>query len=60
MEKQTSIKLFEEKQVRSLSVEEEEKWYFSIVDVLQVLADTERPRKYWSELKSKLIKEGSE
>ena len=59
MEK-TAIKLFEEKQVRSIWNEEEEKWYFSIVDVIQALTDTERPRKYWSDLKAKLKKEGSE
>ncbi len=59
MEK-TAIKLFEQKQVRSIWNEEEEKWYFSIVDVIQALTDTERPRKYWSDLKAKLKKEGSE
>ncbi len=59
MEK-TAIKLFEEKQVRSIWNEEEEKWYFSIVDTIQVLTDSERPRKYWSDLKAKLKKEGSE
>ncbi len=60
MEKQTSIKLFEEKQVRSIWSEEEEKWYFSIVDIIQILTESDRPRKYWSDLKSKLKKEGSE
>jgi hypothetical protein len=38
----------------------QEKWYFSVVDVVQVLTDSERPRKYWSDLKAKLQKEGSE
>ncbi len=60
MNKETSIKLFEEKQIRSIWNEEEEKWYFSIVDVIQVLTESDRPRKYWSDLKSKLKKEGSE
>ncbi len=60
MEKQTSIKLFEEKQVRSIWSEKEEKWYFSIVDIIQILTESDRPRKYWSDLKSKLKKEGSE
>jgi len=60
MSKDTSIKLFEKKQVRSIWDEEEEKWYFSVVDVIEVLTDSDRPRKYWSDLKSKLTKEGSE
>lgn len=55
-----SVKLFEEKQVRSLWNEDEEKWYFSIIDVIQILTQSERPRKYWSDLKRKLKKEGSE
>lgn len=60
MTKETAIKLFEQKQIRSLWSEEEEKWYFSIIDVIQVLIENDRPRKYWSDLKSKLLKEGSE
>ncbi len=60
MEKQTAIKLFEQKQVRSIWNDEEEKWYFSIVDVIEVLVQTDRPRKYWSDLKAKLKNEGSE
>ena len=56
----TAIKLFEEKQVRSIWDEEAEKWYFSVVDVIQILTESDRPRKYWSDLKSKLRKEGSE
>ena len=60
MEKQNAIKLFESKQIRSLWDAEEEKWYFSIIDVIEVLTETERPRKYWSDLKPKLTKEGSE
>lgn len=58
--KETSIKLFNEKQIRSHWDPENEKWYFSIVDVIEVLTGTDRPRKYWSDLKSKLQKEGSE
>jgi len=54
------IKLFENKKIRSNWDAEQEKWYFSIVDITEVLTDTERPRKYWSDLKSKLKKEGSE
>jgi hypothetical protein len=59
MEK-TAIKLFEQKQVRSAWNDEEEKWYFSVIDVVQILTESDRPRKYWSDLKSKLKKEGSE
>ncbi len=60
MSKETAIKVFEEKQVRTLWNEEEEKWYFSIIDVIEALTGTDRPRKYWGDLKSKLKKEGSE
>jgi hypothetical protein len=60
MTKETAIKLFEQKQIRSVWNDDEEKWYFSIVDVLQILIENDRPRKYWSDLKSKLLKEGSE
>ncbi len=55
-----SIKLFEQKKVRTHWDEKEEKWYFSIIDVIEILTGTDRPRKYWSDLKAKLIKEGSE
>lgn len=60
MTKETAIKLFEDKQVRSLWDEDQEKWYISIVDVIEILTGTDRPRKYWSDLKTKLKKEGSE
>ncbi|MDT8412135.1 MAG: Bro-N domain-containing protein [Vicingaceae bacterium] len=60
MTKQTAIKLFEDKKVRTSWDDKEEKWYFSIIDVIQILTQTDRPRKYWSDLKSKLAKEGSE
>jgi hypothetical protein len=56
----TSIKIFEEKKIRSIWDEEEEKWYFSIIDIIVLLTNSQRPRKYWSDLKSKLKKEGSE
>ncbi|MBC7413141.1 MAG: Bro-N domain-containing protein [Bacteroidia bacterium] len=58
--KPTAIQLFEQKQVRSLWNEDEEKWYFSIVDVVAVLTDSPRARKYWNALKTKLKDEGSE
>ena len=60
MEQQTAIQLFEGLQIRVVWDDEQEKYFFSIIDVIQVLTDTDRPRKYWSDLKSKLIKEGSE
>ena len=60
MTKDTSIKLFENKKVRSLWDAEAEKWYISIVDVIEVLTESNRPRKYWDDLKRKLQAEGSE
>lgn len=54
------IKIFENKKIRSNWDNEQEKWFFSVVDIIEVLTDTDRPRKYWSDLKSKLKKEGSE
>jgi len=54
------IKIFEERKVRTVWDEETEEWYFSIIDVVEVLTDTDRPRKYWNDLKKKLQKEGSE
>jgi hypothetical protein len=56
----SSIKLFETKQVRSLWDEGKEAWFFSIVDVVTVLTDSPNPRTYWSVLKNRLKKEGSE
>ena len=55
-----SIKLFEDIQIRAAWDEETEEWYFSIVDVCQALSGTDRPRKYWNDLKKKLKSEGSE
>lgn len=60
MSKKESIQLFEGKQVRTVWDVEQEKWYISIVDVIEILTGTDRPRKYWGDLKSKLKKEGSE
>jgi hypothetical protein len=56
----SNIKLFEEQQVRSIWNEEEQKWYFSIIDVIAVLTNSPRSRKYWNALKTKLQQEGSE
>lgn len=55
--KDNSIALFHEKQVRRQWDEERELWYFSIVDVIEVLTESPRPRKYWNALKTKLEKE---
>ena len=60
MERNASVKIFESKAIRSVWNETEEKWYFSIVDIVEVLSGSERPRKYWGDLKSKLKKEGSQ
>ena len=56
----TQIKIFEEKKVRTIWDAENEEWYFSVVDVVAVLTESERPRKYWNDLKKKLQQEGSE
>ncbi|MEY2828904.1 MAG: hypothetical protein RIQ33_762 [Bacteroidota bacterium] len=60
MKKNTDIKLFEEKKVRTLWNEESEKWYLSIVDVIAVLTESPNPRNYWKVLKHRLLKEGNE
>ena len=52
----TKIAIFKGKKVRKTIYKNE--WWFSIVDVIEALTGTERPRKYWNDLKSKLIKEG--
>lgn len=54
------IQLFESKKIRSHWDEEVELWYFSVIDTIEVLTQSDRPRKYWGDLKSKLKKEGSE
>ena len=56
----SNIKIFESKKVRTHWDEEKEKWYFSIIDVIEVLTGSDRPRKYWSDLKAKLATEGSQ
>jgi len=60
MKEEGAIQIFEKKKVRAIWDEEQEKWYFSIVDVIQVLTDSPNARKYWSVLKLRLKKEGSE
>ena len=60
MAQEETIKLFEGKQVRFVWDDKQEKYFFSVVDVIQVLTDSPRPRKYWNALKTKLEAEGSE
>ena len=60
MTKENAIKLFQDQRVRVHWNENQEKWYFSIIDVIGVLTESENPRKYWSVLKTRLKKEGSE
>ena len=60
MTKETAIRLFNEKQIRTHWDEEQEKWFFSIVDVVGVLTDSPNPNNYWKVLKHRLTKEGSE
>lgn len=60
MTKQNAIKIFEEKKVRTVWDSDKEEWYFSIVDVIEILTDSDNPRRYWSDLKRKLTKEGSQ
>src|SRR3989338_4623385 len=60
MEKDVSIKLFENRKVRVQWAEKEQRWYFSIIDVIAILTDSPNPRKYWSVLKTRLKAEGSQ
>lgn len=60
MKEENTIKIFEDRKVRTLWDDEQEKWYFSIVDVIGILTDSPNPRKYWSVLKTRLKAEGSQ
>ena len=60
MTKENAIKLFQDHRVRVQWDDEQEKWFFSIVDIVGILTDSPNPRKYWSVLKTRLKKEGSE
>ncbi len=60
MENKNSIKIFEDKKVRTLWNEEKEQWYVSIIDVIEILTQSVNSRKYWSVLKTRLKKEGSQ
>ena len=60
MTKRQAIQLFEEKKVRTVWDDEHEKWYFSIVDVVEVQTESTNPQTYWRVLKNRLKKEGNE
>ena len=60
MEENNNIQLFENKRIRTAWDEEAQEWYFSVVDVIDVLTDSREPRRYWSDLKIKLKNEGNE
>ncbi|RKY06183.1 MAG: hypothetical protein DRP56_07875 [Planctomycetota bacterium] len=60
MQKEDSIVLFKQHQVRRHWDDEKELWYFSVVDVVGILTGSNRPRRYWNDLKKKLFEEGSE
>ena len=60
MTKNNSIILFNQKEVRRHFDSEKELWYFSVIDVIEVLTNNKRPRKYWNDLKKKLSFEGSQ
>jgi hypothetical protein len=60
MDDKTNVKLFEIKRVRTAWNENEEEWYFSVVDVVGILTDSPDPKRYWSVLKTRLKQEGME
>ena len=60
MTQQDKIQLFEQKQVRTIWDDEQEKWIFSIVDVVTILTESVDGRKYWNKLKQRLKEEGNE
>jgi len=60
MTRKDALKLFEDKKVRTVWDGEQEKWFLSIIDVIEILTYSPSPRKYWSVLKTRLKKEGSQ
>lgn len=60
MTKREALKLFEDRKIRTVWDDEQEKWYFSIVDVVAVLTDSVDPTAYWRKLKQRLKAEGNE
>ncbi|MBQ6991533.1 MAG: phage antirepressor protein [Clostridia bacterium] len=57
---ETISNLFEDKEIRSIWDSEKQEYYFSVVDIISALTDSKIPRNYWSDLKRKLINEGSQ
>jgi prophage antirepressor-like protein len=57
MSKETNIKLFEEKKVRSIWDEEKEEWYFSVIDIIEILTESANPRDYWFKMKQRVVLE---
>lgn len=60
MNQQDAIKIFEEKQVRTVWDANKEEWYISIIDVISVLSESKNPQAYWRKLKQRLKEEGNE
>ena len=60
MTKDAAIKLFNDKQIRTSWDDDQEKWFFSIVDLVGVLSESSNPNNYWKVLKHRLAKEGSQ
>ena len=60
MPQQEAIQLFEQAKIRTAWDEDQEKWFFSVVDVIAVLTESANPRTYWKVLKNRLAKEGNE
>lgn len=60
MTKKESLKLFEDRKVRTVWDSEKEEWYFSVIDVVAILTDSPDPKRYWSVLKSRIKKERCE
>jgi hypothetical protein len=60
METQNAIKIFEDKKVRTVWEETQEKWYFSIIDVISILTESIDPNAYWRKLKQRLNNEGNQ
>ena len=60
MAKKTEIKLFQDRQVRSVWDDETEQWYFSVVDVVAILSESKDSQAYWRKLKQRLKQEGNE
>ena len=54
MTRKDELRLFEDKKVRTVWDGEQEKWFLSIIDVIEILTDSPNPRKYWSVLKTRL------